>query len=107
MLQKNGFTKKKPLADLKERNIKFSLAIYPWPQNLINTQNNSFYRNEWKEFCKSKCEFFFDFFKEFEKRAKNDSFDNIYKKYYFWGDVHFNENGNKLIGEKLIEDLIN
>tara|TARA_Y100000992_G_C21254917_1_gene487984 strand:- start:634 stop:1737 length:1104 start_codon:yes stop_codon:yes gene_type:complete len=92
---------------LKEKNIKFSLAIYPWPQNLITTQNNSFYRNEWKNFCKSRCEYFFDFFKEFEKILKNDTFNNIYKKYYFWGDVHFNASGNKLIGEKLIKDLEN
>ena len=92
---------------LKERNIKFSLAIYPWPQNLYNTQNNYFYRNEWKNFCISKCEYFFDFFKEFEKKLKNDTFENIYKKYYFWGDVHFNKSGNKLIGEKLIKVLKN
>ena len=92
---------------LKERNIKFSLAIYPWPQNLYNTQNNSFYRNEWKNFCISKCEYFFDFFKEFEKKLKNDTFENIYKKYYFWGDVHFNKSGNQLIGKKLIKDLKN
>ena len=92
---------------LKERNIKFSLAIYPWPQNLISTRNNTFYRNEWKKFCESKCESFFDFFIEFEKKLKNDTFENVYKKYYFWKDVHFNETGNKLIGEKLIKDLIN
>ena len=92
---------------LKERNIKFSLAIYPWPQNLYNTQNNYFYRNEWKNFCISKCEYFFDFFKEFEKKLKNDTFENIYKKYYFWGDVHFNKSGNQLIGKKLIKDLKN
>ena len=92
---------------LKERNIKFSLAIYPWPQNLIYTQNNSFYRDEWKNFCLSRCEYFFDFFKEFEKKLKNDTFENIYKKYYFWGDVHFNKTGNKFIGEKLIKSLKN
>ena len=92
---------------LKERNIKFSLAIYPWPQNLFNTRNNSFYRDEWKNFCMLRCEYFFDFFKEFEKKLKNDTFENIYKKYYFWGDIHFNKTGNRLIGEKLIKDLKN
>ena len=91
---------------LKKENIKFSLAIYPWPHNLVTNKNSIFYKNEWKNFCKSKCEFFFDYFEEFEKKIKNDSLINVYKKYYFWGDIHFNEQGNKLIAEKLIKDLL-
>ena len=91
---------------LKKENIKFSLAIYPWPHNLVTNKNSIFYKNEWKNFCKSKCEFFFDYFEEFEKKIKNDSLINVYKKYYFWGDIHFNEEGNKLIAEKLIKDLL-
>ena len=90
----------------KKNNIKFSLAIYPWPHNLQNTKNSTFYRDEWKNFCKLKCDFFFDFFEYFEKKLKDDSLINIYKKYYFWGDVHFNEKGNKFIGKKLVENLV-
>ena len=47
---------------LNENGIKFSLAIYPWPQNLINKKNNFFYRNEWKKFCINRCEHFLDYF---------------------------------------------
>jgi hypothetical protein len=92
---------------LKKNDIKLSLAIYPWPHNLQISKNTSFYRNEWREFCVSKCEFFFDFFEEFEKKLKNDSFNETYKKYYFSGDVHFNKEGNKLIAEKLLKKILN
>jgi len=92
---------------LKKNDTKFSLAIYPWPHNLQTSKNTSFYRNEWREFCVSRCKFFFDFFEEFEKELKNDNFNKTYKKYYFSGDVHFNKEGNKLIADKLLKVIIN
>lgn len=92
---------------LEEKNIKFSLAIYPWPQNLINTQNNSFYRKEWKEFCQNKCEYFIDYFDEFIDEVNNIGFEKVYEKYFFWNDVHFNKKGNLLIANKIIELLLN
>ena len=92
---------------LKENNIKFSLAIYPWPQNLINTQNNTFYREEWKNFCKNKCEYFIDYFDDFIDEVNNIGFEKVYEKYFFWNDVHFNKEGNLLIANKIIESLLN
>ena len=92
---------------LKEKNIKFSLAIYPWPQNLINTKNNLFYRNEWKKFCQNKCEYFFDYFEDFNYHLDTLGFDQVYEKYFFWNDVHFNKEGNLLIANKIIKSLLN
>ena len=92
---------------LEEKNIKFSLAIYPWPQNLINTQNNSFYRKEWKEFCQNKCEYFIDYFDDFIDEVNNIGFEKVYEKYFFRNDVHFNKEGNLLIANKIIETLLN
>ena len=65
---------------LKERNIKFSLAIYPWPQNLISTQNNSFYRNEWRSFCQTRCEYFIDYFDDFIDEVNSIGFEKVYEK---------------------------
>ena len=92
---------------LKERNIKFSLAIYPWPQNLISTQNNSFYRSEWRSFCQNRCEHFIDYFDDFIVEVDNIGFEQVYKKYFFWSDVHFNKEGNLLIANKMIKELLN
>ena len=92
---------------LNERGSKFSLAIYPWPQNLINKKNNFFYRNEWKKFCINRCEHFFDYFEEFNNRLKYEGFEKVYKKYFFYNDVHFNKQGNILISEKIISKFSN
>ncbi len=90
---------------LKKNNIKFSLAIYPWPQNLTKNKNTKFYQKEWKEFCFSRCDYFFNFFNFFEEELKKQNYFEVYKKYYFWNDIHFNESGNKLIANELLKKL--
>ena len=92
---------------LNKKGIKFSLAIYPWPQNFINKKNNFFYRNEWKKFCIDKCEHFLDYFEEFNNQLKAEGFEKVYKKYFFYNDVHFNKEGNILISEKIISKFLN
>lgn len=91
---------------LKKRDIKFSLAIYPWPQNLINKNNNLYYRNEWKIFCKVRCNHFFDYFEDFNYHIDNEGYEEVYKKYYIWNDIHFNKKGNILIADKIIKTLL-
>ena len=88
---------------LKERNIEMSIGVYPWPQQLKNDKVNSEHVNMWKKFCISKCKYFVNFFPIFFEKMNNSSYINVYKKYFFWNDVHFNKEGNKLIANKLLE----
>ena len=90
---------------LDKNNIKFSLAVYPWPQQLKYDQQNSKHVQIWKNFCNEKCFKFIDFFPFFFDEKNKSSFLNVYKKYYFWNDVHFNERGNKIIAERLIKEF--
>ena len=92
---------------LNKKNIKFSLAIYPWPQNLSNKKNNFFYTNEWKNFCKNKCNYFFDYFEIFNQHIAEKGYEEVYNKYYIQNDVHFNKIGNILIADKIIETFLN
>ena len=87
---------------LKKNNIKLSLAIYPWPQQIKNDVVDSEHVKMWEEFCVLKCEKFINFFPLFFEKKKNSSYLEVYKKYYFWNDVHFNKDGNKLIANKLL-----
>ncbi len=91
---------------LEKKDIKFSLAIYPWPQNLLNKKNNYFYRNEWKNFCNTRCDNFFDYFEIFSSEVNNQGYEKVYKSYYIYGDVHFNKKGNILIANKIIKTLL-
>ena len=40
----------------------------------------------------------------FDEKEKS-SFLEVYKKYYFWNDVHFNAEGNRIIAERLIKEF--
>ena len=90
---------------LKQNNIKLSLAVYPWPQQLENDVVNSKHVKMWRDFCNEKCFKFIDFFPFFFEEMKKTSFLEIYKKYYFWNDIHFNSEGNKIIADRLIKEF--
>ena len=90
---------------LNKNNIKLSLAVYPWPQQIEFDVVNSKHVKMWREFCKEKCFKFIDFFPFFFDEKDKSSFLEVYKKYYFWNDVHFNAEGNEIIAEKLIKEF--
>ena len=72
-------------------------------QQLQNDLVNSKHVNMWRSFCEKKCTKFINFFPYFFEEKKRTSYLEVYKKYYFWNDVHFNIEGNKVISSKLIE----
>ncbi len=90
---------------LNKNNIKLSLAVYPWPQQIEFDVVNSKHVKMWREFCELKCFKFIDFFPFFFNEKEKSSFLEVYKKYYFWNDVHFNAEGNKIIADRLIKDF--
>ena len=88
---------------LKKNKIDLSIAVYPWPQTLMNDKEKSVYTEIWREFCVNKCKNFINFFPIFFQEMKNSSFIEVYKKYYWWNDVHFNKKGNMLIADELFK----
>jgi hypothetical protein len=88
---------------LKEKNIELSIAVYPWPQTLQFDNEKSTYVKMWQEFCNNKCKNFINYFPIFFKEIKKSNFMDVYKKYYWWNDVHFNKEGNRLIANELIK----
>jgi len=90
---------------LKKNKIKLSLVVYPWPQQLQYDKQNSIHVEMWRNFCEGKCYKFINFFPYFFYEKEKKSFLEVYKKYYFWNDVHFNAEGNKAIAKKLLEEF--
>ena len=80
---------------LNENDIKMSVGIYPWPAQIMYDTKDSKIVRLINEFCKNKCEFFFnnfpDFFDELDASNKSD----VILKYYIEDDVHFNSFGNE------------
>ena len=90
---------------LKVNGTEMSVVVYPWPQQIKNDILNSKHVNMWERFCLNKCKKFLNFFPFFFEEKNKTSFLEVYKKYYYWNDIHFNATGNKVIAEKLIKEF--
>ena len=108
ILNKNSLVDKVK-ADLKEifdlckiNNIQCSIAVYPWPNQILYDKKESKHVKYWENFClRNECEKFINLFPLFFEKENNiNNFDIIIQN-YIYKDVHFNENGNRLIYEEL------
>ena len=88
---------------LSKKDIKLSLAVYPWPHQLEKDEVESIHVKIWREFCKNKCENFINYFPIFFNEMSKTSYLETYKKYYFKNDPHFNKAGHKILAKKLLE----
>ncbi len=91
---------------LKKNKIKMSIVVYPWPQQLLKDKKDSIHVKMWRDFCIGKCSNFINMFPVFFDEMEKTSFLDVYKKYYYWNDVHFNQKGNELIANYLIKNFI-
>jgi lysophospholipase L1-like esterase len=87
----------------KNNNIKMTIAVYPWPNQVWYEDLDSKQVQIWKNFSEERGIKFINNFPDFVKKkiSDNDKLD-IIKKYYFPADVHFNEYGSKVIANNFI-----
>lgn len=92
----------------KKNNIKLSLGVYPWPEQVLNDDlANNLQTNIWGDFCKDRCEFFINHFDQFTELTKDKpSKKTFVDNYYFPNDVHYNKDGNLLISNFLNKILM-
>ena len=103
---KNSLLYMKKLHKLLEENeIKLSVAVYPWPGQLLHDQENSLQVKIWKKFCENRCSRFINYFPVFFDFLKNQSKDQVIEKFYIPGNFHFNEDGNKLIADFFVKNF--
>jgi acetyltransferase AlgX (SGNH hydrolase-like protein) len=93
------------LADLlAEHNIPLIVAVYPWPLQLAMNDRDSRQIVMYRDFCKNNCQEFIDAFPAFF--AFKDTHPDWYERLFIEGDVHWTEEGNKLIYEELAKHLL-
>ena len=90
---------------LDNKGIPLSLVVFPWPQQLEKDVVDSKHAVMWKEFCETKCANFINLFPIFFKEKNNKGYLETYKKYYWWNDMHFNIEGNKLVAREISKIL--
>jgi len=89
---------------LDKLKIKASIAVYPWPQTILNDVTYNRHVKMWEEFCKNRCRNFINHYPLFmNDKNSADTKKNIIKKYYQLGDIHFNSEGHKVIAEDFLK----
>lgn len=83
-----------------EHNIRLSVGVYPWPQQLLYDSEQFRQVQIWRDWCKTKCRRFFNHFPTmFEYKRLHPDF---LRDLFVWGEVHYNALGNELIARDLI-----
>jgi len=88
----------------KKNNIDFYLVIYPWPQTIMYGQNFFNWENYALETCINiGCKKLINTFKTFNDLYNGDN--NSINKLYYNNEFHFNENGNKILADEVLNKI--
>jgi len=87
---------------LKNKNIKLTLAVYPWPDQIFYKDLNSIQVSYWKKWAQKNNTAFINLFPIFINSTDPKE---IIKKYYILGDVHWNKEGHKLVAKSVLPQL--
>ena len=88
---------------LQQHHITMSIAVYPWPDQIIHVDLLSRHVTFWKEWANHNSVVFFNFFPSFispESDPKEVISDNFIE-----GDVHWNEAGHKFVAQELYQKM--
>jgi len=93
----------KKLSDLcRNEKIKLTIAVYPWPEQIIEDSVESKQVIFWKGFCLENNIDFIDLFPYF---FEDECRQCTVKKYFIEGDCHWNYDGHELIAERILERI--
>lgn len=84
---------------LQEHGIKLTVAVYPWPDQVVYDTVDSIHVQHWKRWCAQQDVAFVDYFPHFLKGSTRQEKLAVLDQYFIQGDVHWNEAGHRLIAE--------
>jgi len=92
------------LSDLcKQNNIKVTVVIYPWPSIIVNNDINNVQVSFWGNFCQNNNLRFLNLYPMF---ISGKDTEEIIRKYFITGDVHWSKEGNRYVAD-ILKDHIN
>jgi len=77
--------------------IKLSVAVYPWPGQVLFDVENSLQVQIWKKFCENRCEYFINSFPSIFNLSKQIGKQKTIDKLYIKGDIHYSYAGNEVL----------
>jgi len=94
--------------ELHKRNIPISVVVYPYPAQVVHDTADSRQVRIWRDWCEGKCKRFislFPAFLEVKDQCPPAEPDCWYKRYFVFGDFHYNAAGNALVADGVIKSL--
>ena len=89
---------------LRSRGIGLTVAVYPWPFQLIYNDRKSRQAEIWRKFCETNCTRFIDLFPTVF--AEKDNRRNWYENMFIPGDIHYSPEGNRVLFQALAKELM-
>ena len=84
------------------RGIRLTVAVYPWPDQILMRDRASLQARFWKSWADEHGVPLIDYFPLF---VGDESPRETVRRYFISGDVHWNEAGHRLVAEQLIARL--
>ena len=81
----------------KKNNIKMSIAVYPWPENIKSNDTHSREVSIWQNYVHGKDISFYNFFPTFQATSTSQKY--ILDNYFIYRDIHWNALGHELIAQ--------
>lgn len=86
----------------KRRNIRVTIVVYPWSQQIVSRKLDSIQVRAWRTFAKTNQVGFVDLFPKF---IDDRPFPTVYAEYFIDGDAHWNPHGHRLVANTVAEHL--
>jgi len=90
---------------LSTNGIKMSIAVYPWPMQLLDGNKNHRGTQVWADFCEKRCYKYIDANPVFFAEADRSSVNEMIVRNYIHNDVHFSKHGHQLLFSEIQETL--
>ena len=90
---------------LQEHEIRLTVAVYPWPDQIINRDLDSVQVRYWQEWCDRHGVDLINYFPYFVAGKTKEERNLIIKKYFIKGDVHWNNEGHRLVADVFLKYL--
>jgi hypothetical protein len=94
--------------ELEKRHIPISVVVYPWPAQVVHDSPDSRQVRIWSDWCEGKCKRFISVFpavQAVKDQCPPSQPGCWYLKYFIFGDMHFNAEGNALFADAVIRSL--
>jgi hypothetical protein len=87
---------------LEERGIRLTVAVYPWPDQVLAADRDSRQARFWRAWASERGVGFLDFFPDFVA-GEGSANRRAVERYFIPGDIHFNREGNRYFAARLVE----